>query len=730
MNCTLDILGFDCETTGLDPLQGQLALVQINHSTHIELYEPLRDPSAIERVRSVLEQPDGLIVGHNLKFDAKWACTNGIMPPPHRIFDTMIASQLIYAGIQTPDEATLRSGKISKAYDSDLEPIFDFTTDTVQFDVGSKSGRFSHSLQAVLLRELGVVIKKEMQTSDWSKPLSAEQREYAKSDVKYLPQLYQVLKKKLDAWGLTQVAEIEMRLVYTLAYLEMVGAKIDRAEWQAYATQLRVERDQLKRDLEYKLGMKGGGNHGLFGMVPDPVNADSNVQLLKIFKLPNMQNETVKKAIEKPDCDPLLREYADYKAVSKLASTYGDKYLSFAWYRDRLRGEFTQASTATGRLSSRNPNQQNIPPKIIKSNLRAEEGYEVFQADYSQVELKILANLSGDKNFLKTTQESDVHEANARLINNIPDHEPVPKELRRKAKVLSFSIPYGVSAVGLWQRDLAPSVAEAKVLLEQFYSAFPGVKKYLERQQELALKEGFTRDAIGRIRRYEVPEKPKDFDRMNGLAQEMRSMAEELQIEGYQDLVFDMFKRNSPTAQKSKDVLLEHFSEVELEAAYTAMRYSSKVNSIRREAQNHGIQATSASITKLALVNLQDYLQATGYGYITLTIHDSIFFELKREYMRYAVPNIIRIMEEAGKTVLGENASTPVDGDAGWMEKRPCSCCGEKEYFFNRYLDEHFDVHETKWDEVLCEECVKLGEAGRAELLAGRIQAQETNLAS
>jgi DNA polymerase-1 len=332
----------------------------------------------------------------------------------------------------------------------------------------------------------------------------------------------------------------------------------------------------------------------------------------------------------------------------------------------------------------------------------AEEGYVPVFIDYSQVELRILAYLSGDASFIQSANSQDLHSENARKIFKIPDDQPVPKDLRKKAKTVSFAIPYGTSANGLYNRGFFDSLEEAKEAIQSFFESFPDVKRFLEENASSAVQRGYTRDAIGRIRRYQVPELDFDINKYIDIYRAFMDMAVSM------DLNKEVFEMSYEEFKNTKLFVIFRLDKETFEKFAKISSYFSKISSIKREGQNHPIQATSASITKTALVRLFDYLVRTGYGYITLSIHDSIFFEIRKDKIFEAIRNIVRIMENSGKEIIGGN--TPVDVEVGTKMEFVCKKCGsayldnqfyidiEKEIIIDRTLD---DSHN------FCEECLK-----------------------
>ena len=671
------IIPFDIETANakgegeLDPRKGYISIVQLKYpgdedATILDLLDADHKREFHNEIVKILKDPKNLIVGHNLKFDYRWLAYNGIFI--RNPFDTMVASQILYAGLHKPDEATLIYERNRRAYKNreDIEPIFTDYTDYLDFTVNLGS-RFSQSFAACMQRELGVEISKAEQASRWGeRPLTSAQIEYAKSDVLQTAELATTLYSKIVDAHLEDVFWLEMDTFPAIAWKETIGVKVDREGWRAetdsLAANLKVREKALSKRLGLMLAEESGDRQGLFGLVPINVNINSP-KMADWLGLPNMQAQTLKQNIGK---HPIIKDLIEYKIDQKLVSTYGKTYIERIDKNDkRLRGEFSQAFTTTGRLSAKNPNLQNIPPKHIKSMLRPSKGYTLVSIDFSTVELRILAYLSGDEAFIASCNSKDMHAENARKIFGIAPGEPVPSDLRKKAKTVSFAVPYGTSAYGLFARGFTETVEEAKELIDTFYTMFPKVHAFLKNSAEKAVGLGYTLDALGRRRLYEIPEKPLQYEPKLMLYKSIRGTCydKNLDLREILDMKYDaaLVKYEEHDIDKMIPDKRTFYDLKEIAS------YEGQLSAIRREGQNHPIQATSASITKRALADVYEYLHATGYGYVTLSIHDSIFFELKNEYLQYSYPRIKQLMEDAGPKIV-PNIVTPVDADFGWLE--------------------------------------------------------------
>jgi DNA polymerase-1 len=693
------LVGIDIETFGegskggLSPYSGDIALIQLAHDDgRVEILR--LDQESYWYIKQILEDEEILKIGHNFKFDMKFFIKNRIYP--REIFDTMVASGILYAGIDI-DEVSEFFEAVKEDMESEVEQLFE-----LEARKRTKSTKFSHSLQAVLKRELDVLLDKELQTSDWSRPLTTLQKEYAVKDVIYLIPLAKVLWDKILKEDLREVFLLESDLNIVLTYMEIVGVKIDAHKWaeklRKEEEKLRILEEELQKEIYYRFVKKDNLSTSLFDDVEyKQINLKSPVKLAKILGLKNVSKQT----LEKASSDPTIQKLIEYKKLAKEVSTYSDEYLKKLNRWNRLTSEYYAVMTATGRISSRNPNLQNVP-QWFKQMIIAEEGYVPVFIDYSQVELRILAYLSGDTSFIQSANSQDLHSENARKIFKIPEDQPVPKDLRKKAKTVSFAIPYGTSAMGLYNRGFFDTLEEAKEAIQSFFESFPDVKRFLEESANSAVQRGYTRDAIGRIRRYQVPNLDFDINKYLDLYRAFMDTALSMNINKE---IFDMGYENF---KNTKLFEIFRIDKETFEKLAKMNSYFSKIASIRREGQNHPIQATSASITKTALVRLFDYLVKTGYGYITLSIHDSIFFEIRRDKIFEAIRNIVKIMEESGREIIGGN--TPVDVEVGTKMEFVCKKCGstylDNQFYFD--LDKEIIIDRTLDDSHnLCEECLK-----------------------
>lgn len=294
--------------------------------------------------------------------------------------------------------------------------------------------------------------------------------------------------------------DIEMPLVYTLHDMESVGIKVDREALIRYGAELKEGIDRLQKRIYEQAGMEFNINS------PKQLGEVLFEKLgLKGGKKTKTGYSTAADVLEKlAEENAIVKDILEYRTLSKLNSTYAEGLLSFIAEDGRIHGEFNQMVTATGRISSTNPNLQNIPIRTemgrrFRKVFVPEEGCVFIDADYSQVELRILASLSGDEKLIEAYRNaSDIHAVTASQVFHVPMEEVTP-QLRRNAKAVNFGIVYGISAFGL-SEGLSISRAEAKEYIERYFATYPDVKRYLDGEVQFARDHGYIKTIFGRQR--------------------------------------------------------------------------------------------------------------------------------------------------------------------------------------------------------------------------------------
>lgn len=625
------LIALDIETSNgrgsgaLEPRDpgSQIALIQIREEGgEIELLRPTEQ--TIDRIRDLISDGARFII-HNASFELDWFREKyGIEFSD--VWCTMTASQILNAGKNIPDEASQHSARMAGRnldYLGEWEMLVSEDEDYLE---DKKASRFLHNLQSVVYRYANrAVIQKDQGNSDWARELTPEQKRYAADDVRYLHEVYHSQVHFIEKHGLDRVAALEMAILVPVSRMKHVGILLDRDAWynssQEYGTKAHELEERLNAEFGRALAEKEG-ELSLFGdYVPRAFKVSSPSQLQKFFDL-EKANEATLRTVSHPLIPDLLR----YKEYAKIASTYGEKFLSFIREdTGRIPTNLIQAETATGRFSSRSPNLQNIPADMLKSFLRVAPGKLLVICDYSSVESRILAYASGDSSLIESVNSSDVHWETAKKIFHLPENASRDEtftvggkqfrgdELRSRAKSVGFGIPYGISPTGLVNGGTTDSEDEAKELIDSYYRQYRDVDKFLKHAIIEAQMKGFTQNPFGRIRWYQMP------------------------------------KTDDPEVLKKAK------------------------NSAARQGQNHKIQSGSADVTKQAIADVYDYLLKSGRGDIILTIHDSLILEINHDGTEgETIETVLRLMEEAGPKII-PGIVTPVDADVGHKETRICA---------------------------------------------------------
>lgn len=429
---------------------------------------PAEEEKALKVIRlfaKVFAQKENVLVSMDTKSDVIWLKRAGI-PIGNRIFDVKIAHYLLQ-----PD--------------------------------------MSHELERIALEYLNYTLsdgKREEQQLTLSFDEEAPQENHHAEQADVVFRLREKLEADLDKTGLRKLfEEVEMPLVSVLADMEYEGVSIDTAELKRIAGELKERSGVIEQEI--------------FDLAGERFNISSPKQLGEVLfeklkidsahrKTKSGQYSTSEQVLAKLEEDhPIVTKILDYRGLKKLLSTYAEALPTFI---DRGTGKihtrFNQAEAATGRLSSLNPNLQNIPirteegRKIRKAFVTGEDDFVFFSADYSQVELRLMAHLSGDRELVNAfNHDIDVHTATASKIYHVPLEEVTP-EMRRRAKTANFGIIYGISAWGLAER-LHISRKEGKELIDGYFELYPGVKEYMETAVEKARKKEYVETILGR-RRY------------------------------------------------------------------------------------------------------------------------------------------------------------------------------------------------------------------------------------
>ena len=470
---TFSLVAFDTETTSVDAMQAQLVGMSFAVEGGTAWYVAVsRETEATQRMvdtfRPFFEHPSIEKVGQNLKYDLLVLSHYGVeVAGP--LFDTMLAHYVVQ-----PEQR----------HNMDLlaEKYLHYRTIPIEALIGS--GRTQRNMADLEPKEIV---------------------DYACEDADVTLRLYPILKEEMEKYEVTSVfTHIEMPLLPVLARMERNGVRLDTAALEETGRNFTERMQQLETDI-YELA-----GHKFTITSPKQVGAvlfDELQISAKVKKTKTGQYSTSEEVLESlRDKHPIVEKILQHRALKKLLSTYVEALPKLIHPQTgHIHTSFNQAVTATGRLSSSNPNLQNIPVRgedgrEIRRAFVPEEGEVFFSADYSQIELRIMAHLSEDEHMVADFNSGlDIHAATAARIFHKPIEE-VDRDERRKAKTANFGIIYGISAFGLSER-MGVSRGEAKELIENYFSTYPKVREYMNESIERAKQTGYITTQFGR-RRY------------------------------------------------------------------------------------------------------------------------------------------------------------------------------------------------------------------------------------
>ena len=463
---------FDTETTGLDPIGSRIVGMSFAAEPYEAWYVPFSEANSVEYcniVRSLFENEMIAKIGQNIKFDIMVLRTLGIEVRGRKI-DTMLLHYLIDA------ESRHNMNFLAERY-LNYKPI----------EIETLIGKGAKQLTMDMIGVERVA-------------------EYAAEDADVTLRLKQVLVAEVEKLGMMELYHrIEEPMIDVLADMELAGVKVDCEALARYAVELREMLDRLEREVRE--------------LADEPsLNINSSRQLgevlfakLRITDKPKMtktkQFSTDEEYLQGFAHDfPIVSKILEYRGVKKLLSTYVEALPELVNPKTgHIHTSYNQAVTATGRLSSTNPNLQNIPIRdelgkpIRAAFVASDEEHTLIAADYSQIELRLMAHLSADKALIEAFYAgADIHAATAaRLYGKQPD--AVTSDERRRAKTANFGIIYGISAFGLAQRLDIPN-KEAKALIENYFVSYPDVKRYMDEAIAKAAQQGYVETMFGRRR--------------------------------------------------------------------------------------------------------------------------------------------------------------------------------------------------------------------------------------
>ena len=569
---------FDTETTGLDAQNAELVGISFSWEKGKAFYIPFPenlDESQLiaDKFKPFFENEAIEKIGQNIKYDLKVLTKYGIQIKG-KLFDTMIAHYLINPDMRHNMDV------LSETYlKYSPKPIADLI---------GKKGKNQLSMKDVSLEQI---------------------KEYAAEDADITLQLKEVFSPILDKAETKKLFnEIEIPLVPVLAAMELEGINLDEDFLKKMSVEMALESNALEQKIYETAGEK-------FNLASPKQLGDVLFDKMKIGGAKQKKTKTGQYATGEEvlsylaNDNEIVRDILEWRQMVKLQSTYIDALPNQVDKKTgRVHTDYMQTVAATGRLSSTNPNLQNIPIRtekgrlIRKAFIARDENYTLLSADYSQIELRIIAALSGEENMIKAFQnKEDIHKSTAAKVFDVPLEE-VTKEQRSNAKTVNFGIIYGVSAFGL-SNQTSLSRKESADLIDAYYATYPKLKSYMANQVDFARENGYVQTVLGR-RRY-----LKDINSANMM---VKSGAE-------------------------------------------------------RNAVNAPIQGSAADIIKIAMINIHKKLIEENWkSKMLLQVHDELVFDVHNSELEKIQPMIKHEMENAFKL------DVPLDVEIGigknWLE--------------------------------------------------------------
>ena len=472
-----EAFAFDTETTSIDYMEAKLVGLSFCCEAGKAAYVPMAHnyegapvqlamDLVLSKIRLLLENPEKTIIGQNLKYDISVMARHGVSIKA-KVIDTMLESYVL--------------NSVASRHNMDDLALNYLGLSTVHFEDIAGKGAKQLTFNQIELDKAG---------------------HYAAEDADITFRLHQVLWPRLQAEGrLASVyQDIEIPLVPILSDVERGGVLLDEEQLKLQSRELEKRLHELEQEA--------------YGLAGEEFNLGSPKQLQQIFfeklglpvikKTPKGQPSTAEPVLQELALDyPLPRVIMEYRGLSKLKSTYTDQLpKQIAQSTGRIHTSYHQAVTATGRLSSSDPNLQNIPIRTqegrrVRRAFIAPDGYKIMAADYSQIELRIMAHLSQDKGLIHAFKNGlDIHKATAAEVfgGAVSD---VSDDHRRSAKAINFGLIYGMSAFGL-SRQLNISRGAAQDYIDLYFNRYPGVKDYMDRTRALAADQGYVETIFGR----------------------------------------------------------------------------------------------------------------------------------------------------------------------------------------------------------------------------------------
>lgn len=568
---------FDTETTGLDPLLAELVGIAFSYEEGLAFYVPVpanqnEACDLVNEFKYFLEDESVLKIGQNIKYDILVLHKYGISVKGP-VFDTMIAHYLIQPELK---------------HNLDELAIQYLNYDTVKTEeLIGKKGKNQLSMRNIEVERV---------------------KDYACEDADVTLRLKPFLEKLLKDEQITSLFyDLEMPLLLVLVKMEIAGVKLDVDALKEYSIELTTQINKLEKAIIEMAGMdfNVGSPKQVGEVLFEHLKIDEKAKKTKSGQYSTSEDVLVKLRGKHDIIDKIL----DFRGLKKLLNTYVDALPELIFSKTgKIHTSYNQAIAATGRLSSTNPNMQNIPIRddagreLRKAFVPSDDEHLFFSADYSQVELRLMAHMSSDPNMLEAfNNNEDIHAATAAKIYGVPLNE-VTSDMRRKAKTANFGIIYGISAFGLAERLNIPR-SEAKQLIDGYFATYSNVKAFMDKSIKDARDKGYVITILGR-RRY-LP----DINSRNGM---VRGMAE-------------------------------------------------------RNAINAPIQGSAADIIKKAMVQIQKRFEAENLkSTMILQVHDELNFDVFKPELETVKQIVVEEMEHACEL------SVPLTVDCGsginWLE--------------------------------------------------------------
>tara|TARA_R110002072_G_scaffold1369_7_gene11315 strand:- start:3439 stop:6123 length:2685 start_codon:yes stop_codon:yes gene_type:complete len=562
------LFAFDTETTSLDYMDAELVGVSFSVTAGEAAYVPcahsyenapdqISRARLLEKLKPILEDPNQLKVGQNLKYDMSVMARYDIQLKGIA-FDTMLESYVLnsVASRHNMDDLAMKYLGVSTTHFEDIagKGAKQVTFDKIDLEIAGH---------------------------------------YAAEDADITLQLHEALWPKLEKEpGLRRVfEEIELPLLSILSKVERTGVMLDSGLLQKQSGELESRMKELTAEA-YELA---GEEFNLGSPKQLQVIFFEKLKLPIIKKTPKGQPSTAEPVLAELALDyPLPKVIMEYRGLSKLKSTYTDQLpLQVNKTSGRVHTSYHQAVAATGRLSSQDPNLQNIPIRTeegrrVRKAFIAPEGYQLIAADYSQIELRIMAHLSGDKGLVAAFEAGeDIHKATAAEVFNV-ELEAVKDFHRRSAKAINFGLIYGMSAFGL-ARQLNISRGDAQEYIDLYFDRYPGVKDYMDRTRALAAEQGYVETLFGR--RLYLP-----------------------------DITASNFQRRQGA---------------------------------ERTAINAPMQGSAADIIKRAMISVDAWIDSSGLDTrVIMQVHDELVLEARQDEVEAVVAGLTQIMSGAAELVV------------------------------------------------------------------------------